>query len=1137
MRSLKVKKGFSSMLDSCEIRRSGPQKEYLVSALVPLYNAESFLPGLIEDLEAQTIAEHTEIVFCNTASPQKEQAILAEAMRRYSNIVSIYVPHRENPHEALNRCLRVARGRYFTLACADDRHRPDAFEKLVTVLEGRKQVGLVYADSLITKGKNETFFYNTAHAVFRWPEYSLRQALMYAPFGPQPLWRREVHQLVGDFDPNLVVVGDYDMFLRIARHFGAHHVSEILGLFRSGGMSITHSESCFRETQQVLQKYRAVIPIEEVYPGLKEEWAGDTFARAAALMDYARSLLIASSVPADADFVHALYIEAQELIGSTPVLKNNLAALLWLTGNHQEATTLWERLALFGNELALKNLRAVQSTGPGQTPPLSLGALRHPVVRVLPELVPPDQTQQPWSAQSPQCLLEPCGKKAIKDRISFIVITGGTRAHLLPLLVNSIRLQNIPHYEIILCGNLEGVQLAGDDVVLLSSAELAAEGKLGAMRNLGLERARFETVVFLDDDCILDAQWYAAFLRGPDVFDVLTMQVRLPDGTRYWDQVTKSPQRGQMILQEGEEDWGLYATGGASLMRREVAMSVGWNPELRVGQAEDIDFSQRCRAMGFTIQHWSPCCIYHADSTYTSLGRWVYRRQKGRTYEWVQEINPSDPHGIYTEAMARFETGELAEGIDCLRWGALHYPQNRWFRLGLAAIEFMSGGHLPQNAWYPDGWPTFKRWMDVLAGKCQPESEKKENACSVRSVESEERPLDPYLFPSRCLEKGEGQTSLVPSDTREPLDGMVFTWTKCGVEPCLSAIWKTAHEPSMPLLERVLFKAHRADAAETPADLLIRCDPAGSYLKTEGLQVGRFQWPTLLPHAHWLAAWQNLDALWVPTAFQKERLLEVGFSPDDVQVVPFFLNGERYRPREEGVVDQPPLKGLNSPYFFAHFEWSRAYAWETLVRAFMQAFSPSENIALVLYPFATHEAGMQRMLQEIQSCLIPLLLSSSHPHILLQTEPLEPEVLQNLYRDCLAFVSAARTADIKRPLLEAMAYGRPVVAPAWAASQEFVSDATGYMVAFQETPVHFVATLEKPYLKEGRWIELEEIALQQQLRAVFEDLEGANARGMRARALILERNDYRRAHEPLLDALQKLFPNRNPSRVMIEVPF
>src|SRR5579875_3170618 len=170
-----------------QIQRSGEKQDYLVSALVPLYNAARFLPGLIEDLEAQTLAPHLEIVLCNTASPQNEQSLLAEYMRRYPYIVYIYVDHRENAHEALNRCIQVAGGRYLTLACADDRHRPDALEKMVQALETHPNVGLVYADSLITNGENETFANNNAHAVFRWPEYSLRQALMYAMFGPQPM--------------------------------------------------------------------------------------------------------------------------------------------------------------------------------------------------------------------------------------------------------------------------------------------------------------------------------------------------------------------------------------------------------------------------------------------------------------------------------------------------------------------------------------------------------------------------------------------------------------------------------------------------------------------------------------------------------------------------------------------------------------------------------------------------------------------------------------------------------------------------------------------------------------------------------------------------------------------------------------
>ncbi len=65
-------------------------KEYLVSAIVSTYKSERFMRGLLEDLEAQTLADRLEIVIVDSNSPQNEGAIVKEFQKRYDNIDSTF---------------------------------------------------------------------------------------------------------------------------------------------------------------------------------------------------------------------------------------------------------------------------------------------------------------------------------------------------------------------------------------------------------------------------------------------------------------------------------------------------------------------------------------------------------------------------------------------------------------------------------------------------------------------------------------------------------------------------------------------------------------------------------------------------------------------------------------------------------------------------------------------------------------------------------------------------------------------------------------------------------------------------------------------------------------------------------------
>jgi GT2 family glycosyltransferase/thioredoxin-like negative regulator of GroEL len=216
--------------------------EPLLSAIVFVYGAERFMRGLLEDLCAQTIAPRMEILVADTGSPTNEGAIVREFMAKYPNIAYLRTEERESTCAAANRCIAAARGRYLTLACADDRHRRDALERLVAALEADPGAILAHADVAVTDTENETF--DSAHVVghFRWPDFDARRLFQVCTVGPQPVYRRELHERYGGYDPAFVTAGDYEMWLRaVARGERFVHVPEVLGLYLRSPSSNEHA--------------------------------------------------------------------------------------------------------------------------------------------------------------------------------------------------------------------------------------------------------------------------------------------------------------------------------------------------------------------------------------------------------------------------------------------------------------------------------------------------------------------------------------------------------------------------------------------------------------------------------------------------------------------------------------------------------------------------------------------------------------------------------------------------------------------------------------------------------------------------------------------------------------------------------
>lgn len=234
------------------------KSNFLVTAIVSVYNAERFIAGCLDNLERQTIAAKMEIIVVDTGSPQNEGDIVRDYQQRFSNIFYIRVDARETIYQAWNRAISVAQGKYLTNANADDRHRPDAIAKLVDILERNPEIGVAYADSFITTLENDRWPSQNICGIFHWPEFNLRRLFQICYIGPQPVWRRDLHKIHGMFDEKLKSAGDYEFWLRLAvAGVRFTHLPEVLGLYLASpsGVELSNKELSRAESKVARQRY------------------------------------------------------------------------------------------------------------------------------------------------------------------------------------------------------------------------------------------------------------------------------------------------------------------------------------------------------------------------------------------------------------------------------------------------------------------------------------------------------------------------------------------------------------------------------------------------------------------------------------------------------------------------------------------------------------------------------------------------------------------------------------------------------------------------------------------------------------------------------------------------------------------
>jgi glycosyltransferase involved in cell wall biosynthesis len=235
-----------------------PGSPYAVTAIVSAYQATRFLRGCLEDLLAQTLhaSGRLEIVVVDTGSPEDEGAIVREFLPRSPHLRYLRSEDRRTLYAAWNLGVLAARGRYLTNANADDRHRPDALERLAAALDAAPEVGLVYADSLVSTVANDTFATATSRRRMAWGPFSYPALRRQCFMGPHPMWRRELHERFGLFDAAFSSAGDWEFWVRVGRAVRMEKVDDCLGLYYLNPQGLEHgSDRAGAEAGLVRRRY------------------------------------------------------------------------------------------------------------------------------------------------------------------------------------------------------------------------------------------------------------------------------------------------------------------------------------------------------------------------------------------------------------------------------------------------------------------------------------------------------------------------------------------------------------------------------------------------------------------------------------------------------------------------------------------------------------------------------------------------------------------------------------------------------------------------------------------------------------------------------------------------------------------
>ncbi|UYZ21608.1 glycosyltransferase [Mesobacillus jeotgali] len=242
-----------------------------VSIILPTYNRASHLKEALESLISQTY-KNKEIIVVNDGSTDDTELILSE----YQHLITYISKKNGGKSSAINLGMESATGKYIWIFDDDDIALPKKLEVQIRKFQENKSVGLIHTSTIYFQKENDSLAYSGVWSARNIePQYALKEQIKGNRFfTPSVIVRRECYETVGKWDENLIRAQDYDMWMRICRHFNtmALPLPTLHYRVHSGTRGTAIESIQINNLQEATMKYHRLavkkthdIPIEEIY--------------------------------------------------------------------------------------------------------------------------------------------------------------------------------------------------------------------------------------------------------------------------------------------------------------------------------------------------------------------------------------------------------------------------------------------------------------------------------------------------------------------------------------------------------------------------------------------------------------------------------------------------------------------------------------------------------------------------------------------------------------------------------------------------------------------------------------------------------------------------------------------------------
>jgi glycosyltransferase involved in cell wall biosynthesis len=288
-----------------------------------------------------------------------------------------------------------------------------------------------------------------------------------------------------------------------------------------------------------------------------------------------------------------------------------------------------------------------------------------------------------------------------------------------------------------------------------------------------------------------------------------------------------------------------------------------------------------------------------------------------------------------------------------------------------------------------------------------------------------------------------------------------------------------------------LRRRHRINVWEMSADQIPRAfREVGRWKTRHSYNILRTYWELPAAPAEWALKLAKIDEIWVPNTFVGEAFRPVFDGP--INIIPPCVIVESDQAFERTHFGM----GQGKFYFLFSFDYLSFPERKNplgLVSAFRAAFPDlDENVGLVIKSTRAADQHLGFKAKLLRQTL-------GDPRIQMIDRFLSRDEMLSLLRQSDCYVSLHRSEGFGLGMAEAMALGKPVIGTDFSGSSDFLSDRTGFPVAFT---LRAVQPGQYQFSDGQSWAEPDHAAAVEAMRSVFHDRAERECRAAAGKAFV-----------------------------------